>query len=124
MLTSEQAFKAAFIARCADAGMGPAAMAAAADRLSDAYEKSASLTDLLTRLGGLGAAGLVVAPPALGAGAGYGLAKLTDTDDTDVADVKRQEMVDEYLRQAARLKNESAARAKRDARRPAGRILL
>lgn len=123
-LSAEQSFKVAFIGRCADAGMSPAEMARAADRLSAAVVKAAGAADTALNAAGLGLTALAVAPPALGAAAGWGLAKATDVDDTDVGDVKRQETIDEYLRQAARLRNEAAARAQRHARRPAGRVLL
>jgi hypothetical protein len=56
-------------------------------------------------LGQYGLLGLALGPPALGAAAGYGLARATDIDDEDVDSVKQQELIDEYRRSAAQLQH-------------------
>jgi hypothetical protein len=66
----------------------------------------------------------LIAPPVLGGLAGYGLAKATDVDDTDVTAIKNQELVDEYMRQSDRLKRQTAARNYRTDTRRAGSMFF
>lgn len=117
-LDPRQAFKAGFLARCADAGLTSAETAALAKA---AAAKDASFWDALGRFGQTGAVlgGTVAlgAPVVAGALGGAGLAQLGDADDTDVADVKQRELVDEYTRQAADLKRAKAVRDYLRARR-------
>lgn len=121
MLTDKEAFKVGFLARCVHDGLTPDQMLARVKQASDMLEKRAFIGGLLS--GAAGAVGgaaksiagygiplALAAPPILGGLAGYGLAKATDIDDTDVDAIKNQELVEEYRRQAERLKRQKAVR--------------
>ena len=135
MLTSRQAFKAGFLHRCIRDGL----------TLRDAteiVEKAASIADTLVGLPGkavdlagktldnvwpvakTGLIGAAAAPPIIGAGLGYGLAKATDIDDTDVDEVKKREIIDELHRQTETLKRERAMRDYRAQRKRPSHIYM
>lgn len=131
-LSAQDAFKVGFLARCVEAGLDADQTLAAVKRAGDLFEKQAFLGNLISTtagkvmdvgkgaLGATAAYGLplaVAAPPILGGLTGYGLARATDVDDTDVAAIKDQEVVDELRRQAARLRRERAVRDFRQANR-------
>lgn len=115
MLTSREAFKLGFLARCAEEGLSADQIAG---RVKAAADKFASFLGGVT--GGLGsAAGSVlstgvplalIAPAALGGVAGYGLSRMTDIDDTDVAEVKNRELLDTYAQETAKLRRQKAVR--------------
>ena len=130
MLSAQDAFKVGFLARCAADGIPH-------DRIlpliKQAQEKFAGLSDLVGKGIGLGgtvlgtAAGwgiplAAIAPPALGAAAGYGLARATDIDDTDVDEIKDNELLGEYRRQTEQLKRDSLVRRYADKRHKTGRM--
>lgn len=119
-LTALEAFKYGFISRCVEDRLTPDQIAASAEKAAAFMEKGASLSGLLTtalgktvdfggRLGstalsyGLPAA--LAAPPIIGGIAGYGLARATDIDDTDVSEIKDHEVIDELRRQTEKLKH-------------------
>jgi hypothetical protein len=116
--------------------MTPPEILTTVKQAQDLMQKRASLLGSLTD-SALGAAGgigktmlsygipaAVLAPPLLGGIAGAGLAKLTDIDDTDVNEIKSRELVDEYKRQAERLKRQRAIRQYQQARRQSGRMFM
>jgi hypothetical protein len=117
-LNALEAFKVGFLSRCVEAGLGVDEIAGCVKRARDMMEKHAGLIgDLgggLKALGGgllqYGVPLALAAPPILGGAAGYGLSRATDVDDTDVADIKNQEVIDEYRRQSERLKRQKAVR--------------
>lgn len=137
-LSARDAFKVGFLARCAAEGIrteeiGPL--------VKQAEEKLAGVLGALgagaSRIGGkglaLGGAALsglagwgvplaLLAPPAAGAAAGYGLARMTDIDDTDVNEIKDQELLEEYRRQTEALNRESAMRRFARQRKQTGRM--
>lgn len=114
MLTRREAFTAGFLARCAELGLTQAetenfAKTAAylvkqgfADKLLGAL---GSAGGFLQNAGALGLAGLAVVPPAAGAMGGYMAGRMTDVDDEDVDAIKQRELIDELLRQKARLEH-------------------
>lgn len=121
-MTDREAFKVGFISRCLEAGLTLEQVPGLAKQAAD---KLASLAGLLgtglsktVDLGaGLGNAALgyglplaLAAPPLLGGMAGYGLAKATDIDDTDIAEIKDRELLDEYKRQTQQLLRRRAGR--------------
>lgn len=118
-LTSREAFKVGFLARCAEEGLSADQIA---DRVKAAGDKFASF------LGGLGsAAGSVLstgiplalaAPIALGGVAGYGLSRATDIDDTDVDEIKNNELLDTYSAETAKLRRQQAVRAFKAGQKP------
>lgn len=139
-MTDEQAFKVGFLARCAHDRLGPVqtqASVRAAHRLLEKYALLDKVWDLGKGLVGHGLdAGksiaehtlgygvplALAAPPVLGGLAGYGLARATDIDDTDVDDVRDREVSDEYRRQTAALLRRRAVRDYTQARRRTGRV--
>ena len=129
MLSGKESFKVGFLSRCIEEGVSNEEalqrIKAASDSL-DAAEKQAGVYDALRDVGGFAsnllspvveqAAGaakntLLFAPPVLGAGAGYLHSKLTDVDEEDTEDIQKEELIDEYRRQAERLRQSQALRA-------------
>ena len=118
MLTPREAFKVGFLAHCARLGMDSSEIEEFA-KTASALVKQGFLDRLLDSTGsavkGVGSAigslgwpalgGLLLGPPALGYGAGMAMGKLTDVDDEDVDSIKQQELIDEYLRNAERLRH-------------------
>jgi hypothetical protein len=117
--SSRRAFKIAFMQKCAEAGMTPAETLDVAKKAITALEKQSfdmsSVTGpistgisvaggLLRPVGNLGLAAAILGPPALGLGAGYGLAQMTDMDDTDVEIMRKKRLIEEYRQQAQRLR--------------------
>jgi hypothetical protein len=118
MLTPREAFKVGFLTHCAKLGMHSSeieefAKTASAlvkqgflDRVMDAA--GAAAKGVGGAIGGMSMpvlAGMLLAPPAIGAAAGYGLGRMTDIDDEDVDSIKQQELIDEYMRNAERLRH-------------------
>lgn len=110
MLTTEQSFKAGFIAACVEQGLSLPQAHSAVKRASALLEKKAiinSLTNivkpLLSGAMNVGVPLALAAPPIIGGTAGFAAAKLTDVDDTDIQEVKKQEIIDSLKRQAAKL---------------------
>ena len=132
-LTTKEAFKVAFLARCVEDRLTPDEMLERVKSASAAFEKDAILGTLVDKglgalqgtasaLGHYGIPLAIAAPPVLGGMAGYGLAKMTDIDDTDVSEIQNRELVDEYRRQAEGLRNEAAARRGRSGQGPGRRV--
>lgn len=121
--TPRQAFKSAFLFKCAELGMTLPETEQAAQRALQRVKSAGLVADILKPVSAVaatgrdavgavlrpaanyGVTGLLVGPPALGAMAGYGLSKLTDLDDTDVAAIRDRELIEEYQRQAERLRS-------------------
>jgi hypothetical protein len=124
MLSPRDAFKVNFLARCVEAGMGPADIELAVKRASFAGAAAGSAGRLLggaLRIGGNLATGVglplaLAAPPVIGGLGGYALARATDVDDTDLDEVKDREVMDEYRRQLDALARQRAARDYRQQR--------
>lgn len=112
-------FKAGFLARCSEQGLS---MQQVESRVDEALLqiKRASLWEGAKTMGGAAGTAWAATTPAAknlwwalsrsllpvgatGAAAGYGLAKMTDVDETDVDEAKKRELIDEYRRQASRL---------------------
>lgn len=119
---SRRAFKLAFMQKCAEAGHTlEETKQIATAALSEITKQAFSLSDVtgpVTSVGGkaLDVAGNVLSPlstatlsalafgpPALGLMGGYSLARATDIDDTDVAQIRKARLIDEYRRQTQRL---------------------
>jgi hypothetical protein len=135
MLTPREAFKVGFLARCAEDGLTPDQMLSRVKLAAEMFEKRAFLGKLLDKGvdAGLGAAGgmarlgglaAVIAPPVLGAMGGYGLAKATDVDDTDVDEIKKRELVEEYQRQAAKMHRQKLVRSYKNDVQRTGRVFI
>lgn len=135
MLSKQAAFKLGFITQCVEKGLSISEMReqvkAAGDSLAQ-FEKQGiagekTLGTLLSALGTGGkyavTAGLL-APPAVGALGGYFHSKLSDVDEEDVGDVKKEELIDEYRRQAQRLRQTKELRQYRDLSKRSGGLYL
>ena len=136
MLSELESFKAGFLTRCVEDGLSTeealSRVKSASDSL-DAVEKQGALglesgveaiAKTLRQLGGLGLATAVAAPPVLGGIAGYAHSKLSDVDEEDVDHIKKQELIDEYKRQADKLRQSQSLRAYRDRRKASGGVYL
>lgn len=112
-MTSDEAFRLGFFAKCAEAGMTPAEV--------DGHVKKANPA-LLAALGlGSGIAGITgypigalaglaaVAPPVAGYLAGKEVAKATDLNETP-EDMRKRELISEYRRLANRIRKEREAK--------------
>lgn len=121
MLTAMEAFKVGFLARCVEDRLSPAQIQVSAEKAAALMTKSASITGLLSSAlaAGGGAAktmlgyGLPIAlaaPPIAGGVLGYGLARSTDIDDTDIGEIKDREVIDELRRQTETLNRNRASR--------------
>ena len=112
-MSTREEFRRGFLRKCAEAGLTADQIAqlanAAADQLAGtktAFDLGMLLNNPITSglssaASSLGSAALPVAlvgPPVLGGLAGYGLARATDMDDTSVAEVQKQETIDELRR--------------------------
>lgn len=121
-LTPQEAFKVGFLSRCAEEGLSADETARCCKVAADLMRKQAIFgTETVGALAGKGLEALggaahygipaaLVAPPLLGGLAGYGLAKATDIDDTDVEDIKNQEVMKELRLQADKLRNQTNVR--------------
>ena len=134
MLSSQEAFKLGFLSQCVEDGFSIEEMRSQVKAASDALkraEKDAAFSkvagafgevvddvgDVAKRVANLGMTSLLLAPPALGAAAGYTHSRLSDVDDEDVEDVKKRELIDEYRRQADKLKQSARLRNFRESRK-------
>lgn len=138
-MDGRQAFKVAFLARCVHEGLKPDEVL---QRVKQQREKIAVLgelvgfgtnalgkgVDALSRLGSTalswGIPLAVAAPPVAGALAGYSVAKAQDIDDTDVDELKRQELIRELKMRADSLDRHREARQHRLATIGSSRAML
>lgn len=116
-LNSCDAFKVGFLSRCIEDKLTPEQISYSVKLAYDLLEKQAdgilsSLfntgKDLVGGTAHYSLPALAAAPWLLGASGGYGLAKLTDIDESDVKDIKNKEVIDEYNRQTENLKRRKA----------------
>jgi hypothetical protein len=144
MLSEQEAFKLGVLAEFADKGLSVDQMRERVKCASDALDAVAAIPDeetsddesspmdkaawdqLLKMIGSGSKTALIgaaLAPPAIGAAAGVAHSKLTDVDEDDVDTVKRKELIDEYRRQAARLRQTKELQTL-TARKPSGGLYL
>lgn len=115
-LTTNEAFKVGFLTRCAEVGLSQAEIVQA---VKTAQDKLASLGSAIGNVVGsvantatsVGVPTALIAPPVLGGLAGYGLAKATDIDDTDVKEIQDRELLDVYKAETDKLKRQQAVRS-------------
>ena len=152
MLTEREAFKVAFLLRCAELGLtmaethqlvkvartrlrekqaapGPWASALAnlpgLQTLASGTSSAVSgLTSALARLGlGLGAAGIFGLPLLVGGLGGAAAAKVRDLNDRDPEEVKLEERKDALRRAAMRARMQIASRKRQEEKRPSRPLL-
>lgn len=121
-MDSRQAFKFAFIARCIEQKLTTSETLHRAKAACDMFEKSAndtvdSVVGAFTRpVNAAVDAGrsilpyALAAPPLLGGAAAYTLNRATDSDEVDIADVKRRELTDTYARMTDQLRRKHELR--------------
>ena len=122
MLTPKEAFVVGFMRRCIDDGLSVDQMGERVKQAEDllagaiksAQDKQANvLGSLVNAAGGVASTALplaLAAPPLLGGLAGYTAARMGDIDDTDVDDVRLQELKDTYKLEAEKLRRQKAFR--------------
>lgn len=132
------AFKIGFLSRCVEDRLSPEQMLDTVKRADDLLEKTAVLGGLSHLAGkgvdlgkgvaqstlGIGLPLALAVPPILGGMAGYGLARATDLDPTDIEQIKQQELVDAYKREADKLKRQKQIREYAAAAAKSGRVFL
>lgn len=134
-LSDREAFKVGFLQRCVRDGLTPDQMLDRVKAAGDMLEKRAFVGGLLSgaagaatgaskTLAGYGIPLALAAPPIIGGLGGYALAKATDVDDTDATAIKNQELVEEYRRQADRLKRQKAVRDYTKEVKHTGRVFM
>lgn len=132
MLSARDAFKVGWLKRCAQDGLDAPEMLKRAQDLHQLL-KTALLGELAGKVidAGKDAAGMAVgyglplaiaAPPIVGGLAGYGLARATDIDDTDVSEIKDREVVEALKRNTNRLQRQRAVRDYQRVRQQTGRL--
>ena len=132
MLTNAEAFKVGFLSRCVEEGLS---IEEAHGRVKMAVDKLAGLTDLpgkfldllrpvISTGLGYGMPDALVAPQIRGGSAGYTAGKMADVDDTDVGEIKKQELKSEYNRLAKKLVRDKKVRDYRATRKRTGRVFL
>jgi hypothetical protein len=120
-MTPREAFELGFLRRCAEAGLSAeqtealvkTAMIKAADPFSLAAMLGSKGMSMLGNVGGLALGLGLLAPPAAGYLAGRVASKATEPE-IDVEDLKKQELIDEYRRLAARARASLAIRKRRE----------
>lgn len=127
-MNKSQAFKLGFLSRCVEEGLTVEQTRAL---VKVGVEKVALVKEIVSGLSNLGQTALgmgvpiaLAAPPILGGVAGYAAGKLSDVDDTDAAEIKKQELISEYKRQAERLRRQRAIRDYKKQVKSTGRIFL
>ena len=123
-----EAFKIGFYARCVEEGLSPEDTRALVKSASDCFEKRAGgLKDLFDTAKGIGypALGLAMAAPiALGGGAAYFTNKATDTDATDIEEIKQKELLETYRRMAEQMQRQRKMRDYKAERKRTGQVFL
>jgi transcription initiation factor TFIIIB Brf1 subunit/transcription initiation factor TFIIB len=123
----KQAFKIGFLARCIEGGLSPEATRTLVKSAAEHFGKSSGVVrEAVDLVKSLGPAALVAgaAPIALGGGAAYFANKATDTDATDVEEVKQKELVDTYRRMADQLQRQRKLRSYKADRKRTGQVFL
>lgn len=140
-MQAHEAFKLGFLARCVEAGLTPEQTCELAKRAADCLTKQAfdwTRLNPLPPLLNTGAAVLnfgeasapylaaaAAIPPSLGAAAAYLVNSATDVDDdAAVADVKKQELIDNYQRMAEQLARRKQSQQYSKQRKRTGRVFL
>lgn len=124
-MTAREAFKAGFLARCVDSGLDAAGASALAKQ---AAEKLAGVADVAGHVAGtvtgLGVPLALAAPVLLGGATGYGVARATDVDSTDVGEIKKRELLDTYRRETEKARRLKEVRDYHAARQRTGRMFV
>lgn len=147
-MQTKEAFKLGFLARCVEEGLSPEQTHTLAKMAADQLEKQSISPNPLGWLTGqvtapvknitdaykavldsasstvpLAALAMAV-PPALGGSAAWLANRATDTDATDIEQVKQKELSDTYRRMAAQMNRQKQLRNYKQERKRTGRVYL
>jgi len=114
-VTSREAFRVGFLARCVELGMSPDQVAAASSSAADLVShgvKEAFFGEAVNTAVRHGLTLAALLPIGAGAAGGYALAK-SKNEDVDVDDVKREELIREYRRLSREAKDSVRAQVVR-----------
>src|SRR6056297_3719453 len=127
-MQARDAFKIGFLARCVEEGLSPEATHDLAKSAADCFDKYASgFKDIVDAAKGIAyptAMLAAAAPIALGGGAAYFKNKATDTDATDIEEIKQKELLDTYNRMAEQLERQKQLRKYKAERKRTGQVFL
>lgn len=101
-MTEQEAFKIGFLMRCADERLSPEATRARIKAAASLAKSANGLLDAAKDIGWKGLLTAAIAPPAIGLGAGYGLASIHD-DNYDIDEARKEEELAEYYRAIDRM---------------------
>jgi hypothetical protein len=120
-----EAFRIGFLARCVEVGLTPAATHNLVKSAEDYFTKASA--GLFETLQGITVPTLMMAaaaPIAMGGGAAYLANKATDTDATDIAEIKQKELMAVYRRMTQQLQTTAKLRGYKADRKRTGRVFL
>jgi len=124
----KEAFKIGFLARCAEEGASPEETHVRAKVAADWFAKQAfGLKDTVEAVKGVSIPamlGLGSLPILAGGGAAYFANKATDTDATDIKEIKNKELTDTYRRMADQLRRQRKLRDYKAERKQTGRVFM
>jgi hypothetical protein len=123
-----EAFKLGFLSRCVEAGLTPEATQALVKSAGDCFTKIGwGLKDTVDAFKGVTYPALLAgaaAPIALGGGAAYLANQASDTDATDVDEIKKQELLDTYRRMSDQLQRRKKLQNYKADRKRTGQVFL
>jgi len=123
-----EAFKIGFLARCVEIGLTPEATNKLVKSAGDCFNKQA--WSIAGEFGDLAKASVpavlaaAAAPVALGGGAAYFANQATDTDATDIAEIKKRELVETYRRMSYQLQRQRKLQNYKADRKRTGQVFL
>ena len=118
-----EAFKIGFLARCVEIGLTPEATNKLVKSAGDCFNKQAWVGDL-AKAGVTAALAAAAAPIALGGGAAYFANQATDTDATDIDEIKKRELVETYRRMSDQLQRQKKLQNYKADRKRTGQVFL
>jgi hypothetical protein len=109
-----EAFKIGFMARCIEEGHSTEKTAELMEKAGEGWAQAAvdAAKSIMYPAGALALA----TPPALGGLAAYFNNKATDTDSTDIEEIKQKELVDSYKRMTRQLEQQQRLRERKTER--------
>lgn len=125
-MTPKEAFRLGFLTRCAEMSLSSEETNKLAKRASDLFltKTAGPIADTVKSVGWpLMLAGLS-APVLAGSGAAYFQNKALDTDEADIDEIKKKELIETYQRMSEQLARKRRIREVRHNHKPSGRVLL
>jgi hypothetical protein len=120
-MDSTEAFKIGFLSRCVEEGLSQ-------EKTAELVEKGAGVVadagKFLSEVGPKALMAALAAGPVLGASGAYLYNKATDVDATDVEEIKKKELADQYQRMAEQLDRQSDLRRYQQERKQKGQVFF